>query len=190
MPVAGLYFPLRDRLPFAGQATLDLGHASFVLSRDRLLHFVLDFGAGRHAHLLTALNMPGFAVETLTSIKTWPDTWTPEWIGWESWLALILPLYCLPAWWFAGRGMDALFGRRRLDFLSQVIGTALFLIFGILFLGLLLAVPDARNTQGGYILAGIAFWWTLFATIPWDWFRRWRKEQTAPSSLSGVNRLG
>lgn len=173
MPVAGMYFRLRDRLPFSGPATLDLGNASFVLSRDRLLHFVLDFGAGRYSHLLTALNMPGFAVDLLSSIKTWPESWYPEWIGWESWLALIMPLYCLPVWWFAGRGIDAMLGRRRLGFLSLIFGTAVFLIFAIVFLGFSFALPPNELDGGRWIVWGPALWSVLFAAFPYDIYRRW-----------------
>jgi len=85
----------------------------------------------------------------------------------------------LPVWWFAGRGIDAMLGRRRLGFLSLmfgtavIFGTAVFLIFAILFLGFSFALPPNELDGGRWIVWGPALWFVLFAAFPYDIYRRW-----------------
>jgi len=62
---------------------------------------------------ITYLNFPGlFGSLLVDRFTTWPDDWTPAWaepLGLWGWRALSWPIFCLPFWWLAGRGLDSFF---------------------------------------------------------------------------------
>jgi len=101
------------------------------------LHYVLERVAAPRARIVTAVNVPGMAGEILVSLPTsWPSSWHPESVSSDSWRALSLPFFCLPAWWFAGCGVDALLCHRRLHWASAAFGLILSLAFLVLAVGL------------------------------------------------------
>ena len=58
------------------------------------------------------LNFPGMFGAVLIDRLTpaWPYDWTPAWtepLGMWGWRALSWPVFDLPFWWLAGRGLDA-----------------------------------------------------------------------------------
>ncbi len=66
------------------------------------------------SHAISALNIPGLLGEFLISLATtWPQSWRPFLLNLDVWRAISLPFMALPAWWFAGRGIDFLVSRER-----------------------------------------------------------------------------
>jgi hypothetical protein len=120
---------------------------------------------------ITAINLPAMTIEMLTSIKTWPDSWSPALVGLESWRSFVFPFYCLPFWWFAGHGIDALIGRRRLSWFPFTVGTLFFALFAILLFGMRFCLPESDPDRKGitWILLGFGLWASLFAAFPMAW---------------------
>jgi len=130
---------------------------------------------------IQAANMPAMATEALVSAltRTWPDSWRPSYFGplpdgLFAWRGLIFPAYCLPFWWFAGLGIDAILARRSFRWPILLAGTLFFAILA--FLGIGLAVT-ASSGDMAFVLTGFAFWTLLFATFPIAWFRLIRQRR-------------
>jgi len=147
--------------------------------RDADLRYALERVAAQRVRIVTAANMPGMAGEILVSLPTsWPSTWHPSAISTETWRALSLPFYCLPAWWFVGCGVEGLLGRRRLHWASGLIGLLLCLFSLTLTVGLLIEVKPTEITDS-ILLVGLALWGLAFAVPPVAWFRQ-RKQKHWP----------
>jgi hypothetical protein len=61
---------------------------------------------------ISFLNLPGMFPSLLVDrfSRSWPDEWSPAWsqvLGMWGWRSVSWPIFCLPFWWLAGRGIDA-----------------------------------------------------------------------------------
>jgi hypothetical protein len=160
-PLGFMYFQLRQSLPQSGTESIFFWTRSADVSRDDLLPIVLQLGAQRNANTVTALDL-----------HTWPSIWRPARFNVDSWRALSFPFYCLPAWWFAGRGMDALFGRRRLHWPALFSGLFFFLLFGGLLMSLVVMPASERDGLPQWVFWGSGLWMVLFAVFPLAWVRQ------------------
>jgi len=78
------------------------------------------------------LNMPACLVEIGISLPTsWPESYRPKWswpVGLDGFRALSWPVWALPFWFFAGRGIDSLLHERAISafesFFLGVVGFA------------------------------------------------------------------
>jgi hypothetical protein len=140
---------------------------------------ILAFAAGientRAAYWLNGINLPAIFVELPIDrcLPDWPDTWYPPYFTLFSWRALTFPLYSIPFWWFAGLGMDAVFGRRNSRWPVLTIGTVVFTLFLVLCIGLTVTrgvEDDPAVTRP--ILAGCILWPLLFSAFPIAWIRK------------------
>jgi hypothetical protein len=138
------------------------------------LEWAILFGTRRYSHLVTALNAPGVVVELLASLPTsWPDSWHPARLMLESWRAISMPFFCMPFWWFFGRGVDAALGRRRLHWTSLLAGTLLCGFFLFLLVGLGIAAREwERGEIVDWALCGMALWTIVFGVFPFTWIYR------------------
>ncbi len=58
---------------------------------------------------VTALNLPGLVIQLpYAMVSSSQREWMPEDVDFRVWRAITLPWLCLPFWWIAGRGIDAL----------------------------------------------------------------------------------
>jgi len=133
-----------------------------------------------------ALNLPGVATELVVSMAagTWPDSWRPSVLGPTPdglfvWRGLTLPIYCLPFWWFAGLGLDALFSRYRLHWSVLLLGTLLCGFFLFLVTGLAIAWDKRDDRDMAFVFCGFAIWVPLLAAFPSTWIRRLRRQRAS-----------
>ena len=141
--------------------------------------FPLAIALQDRAHFIAAVNMPAMATEILVDLPTtWPESWHPQQLMLDTWRSLIFPFYCLPAWWFVGRGMDALLGTRRQHWATALFGFAIFLLFAVIFCGLAFGLSAADHEDSGWIFWGLGGWCLLFAVTPCAWFRQWRSRRS------------
>jgi hypothetical protein len=81
------------------------------------------------------LNAPGILAELgISSATTWPHVYQPDWswpIGLAGFCALTWPIWALPFWVAAGRGIDGLFRRCRITALEAFVMGALSLLIVI-----------------------------------------------------------
>jgi len=155
-----------------GSSTVELGNESYQFSipRDRLLIWSLNSVGTRESHTVTAINMPGMFGEVLVSLPTtWPSSWHPQ--GWplDAWRALAFPFLALPAWWFAGRGLDSLLRWRRPRWWTLLAGSLLCAGFLTLLCGFRFGMSAEERLGSNWILWGCAFWAVVFATFPAAW---------------------
>lgn len=145
----------------------------------------LEVAMESRSHALVAINLPGLAVEAVTSIgDRWPESWHPEAIGFVAWRALVYPIFALPAWWLAGVSLDALWGRRRISSLAVWLAGLLFL-----FCALMAAVGSILGAGGDPAdaarAAGFALWAGMFALAPFAWWKQRRRDrQLAEAELA------
>jgi hypothetical protein len=159
----------------SGTAHIQAGMFSASIPRNEFLSFAMQSAALKSSHTVAAANMPGFFGELLLSLPTsWPASWRPAGMMLDTWRAITFPFFCLPAWWLVGLGVDALLKWRRLHWATFLIGTLLFILFGVLFCGLRFALTDSERGEVTYPLWGIGLWSLLFAILPIAWFRQWR----------------
>jgi len=145
---------------------------TFTVAPQEVRRIAIESAALRTSHVITALNTPGVFFEMLVSLPVWPFSWHPANLPLDVWRSISLPFFCLPAWWFAGRGFDFLRNRANLRWPIALLGTLLFISFIVLFCGLRFGVPVEDLADGTWILWGMALWATLFAAYPLAWLMR------------------
>jgi hypothetical protein len=151
---------------------------NLVIPRSSILSFAIMSVGWREGDTITALNLPGDIVYWIASLPfTGSVPWHPSAVPPESWRSFCLPFFCLPAWWFVGRGLDALLGWRHPRRWTLLIGTLLSAGFLVLLLGLTFAVPTADLRGGTWILWGFALWTLAFGVFPAAWIHVWLKRK-------------
>lgn len=141
----------------------------------------------RDSEIISSVNIPGVFIDAPVSrlfggaIHRNPFGWT-----WIAWRAISYPFFCLPAWWFAGRGLDALLGWRRPHWWTLLIGTFLCAGSLTLLLGLRFGLSAAEGAGDSWIVLGFGFWTLAFASFPAVWARRavWRQRLKRNEPLS------
>jgi hypothetical protein len=131
--------------------------------------------------LSTLLNMPAFLVEIAISLPTtWPDSWHPRlpfpfddlWF----WRAISWPIYALPLWWLAGRGIDGLSQpeafsvRLRIRLVEVIFMGVIGVLSGIIGIGLFLtAESDNSNDPLKWAVVPCLLWLSfgLVSVIAW-----------------------
>jgi hypothetical protein len=82
------------------------------------------------------LNMPACLVEIGISLPTsWPESYRPAWswpVGLDGFRALTWPIWALPFWLFAGRGIDSLLQRTSISAFEAFFMGLVGLCFGVL----------------------------------------------------------
>ena len=162
---------------------------NFSMPRDSILSFAVMSVGMRQGDTVTALNMPGLFGEVLISLPTtWPELWHPSFVPPEGWRSFCFPFFCLPAWWFIGRGLESLLGWRRPHWGTLLCGTILCTAFLVGLLGLTFGESAAeRANEKQFMLYGVAFWTLAFGVFPAAWIHRWltrRKPHPEPIKIS------
>ena len=177
-PTTLIYVGL-DKSPHSEVISTEIG--TFTLSSQEVRRIALESATMKMSHSITALNTPGLFVEMLIDLPiSWPSTWHPVRLPVDVWRSITLPFFCLPAWWFVGRGFDFLLGRQKLRWPVALFGTLLSIAFIVLFFGLRFGVPANDRTGGSWILWGMALWALLFSVFPLAWLMRRRSFRTVP----------
>ncbi len=137
------------------------------------LPFVLKWVPMTYSRMIIAVNLPAMLADAVISLPTGqPGKWHPPAISLDNWRSFVFPFYCLPAWWFAGCGLDALLGKRRLPRSFLWIGLILFVLFLVFLIGYLTA-PLRDQADLRWLLPGFWLWTILFAFLPLNWLREW-----------------
>jgi hypothetical protein len=164
-----------------GSPTAHLGSGSFIaeIPREHFLWFALA-SANEKSHTITAVNLPGMVPEILLSLATsWPAEWHPAgWMG-DTWRVVAFPFFCVPAWWFVGLGLDSLFGWRRLQGGTFLLGSIFFLLFLTLFFGLFFGISASERAESSmdWVYWGIGLWSLLFSIFPCAWLLQSRRSR-------------
>jgi len=132
------------------------------------------YRATRFSHAIQNINLPALAVDLLIDrfSSSWPDSRTPFGLYFETWRAIIYPIYCLPFWWIAGLGIDAVRGRRHLRWPVLLLATLLCGFFLFIACGLIFGLSAEDHRGMGWVFYGFGLWVALVATFPAAWVRQ------------------
>lgn len=156
--------------------TIHFGGAQVTLPRQRWFPFAVERVAFRYSEPITAANIPGVVGEILISLPiSWPAVWHPTGMSVYEWRTFTYPVFCLPAWWFVGRALDGLLGRRRVGFPTLFIGSTLSLVCLVILLGLTFGISTTDRAEVVWVFPGLAFWTLGFGVVPMAWFRQKRR---------------
>jgi hypothetical protein len=158
----------------AEQLSVDQGNPAAAPGRIQIIHNVLSIVDDTSADIINGIMLPGNAIDLPIDrlLPSWPDTWHPTGFSVFSWRAITFPIYCLPFWWFAGYGADALLKRRQPRWPTLLAGTFLCALFVLLAIGGCLAPsPFSTPAVNIPIIIGAFLWTLLFATFPTTWIR-------------------
>jgi len=116
--------------------------------------------------IVMALNLPAFPAEFLESIGTWPMSWSPSAFSIFQWRMLTFPILALPAWFYVGRGIDALRFRTVLSLWGMASSSILGLGCATLCGGLAFVFPRVDREELLVLMTGgFALWSLLFASV-------------------------
>lgn len=153
----------------SANARIASGQFESMLPRDHWLAFSVATVCDRRFHIITNLNLPGVLVGAPLSVAAVPylrqhsSTFSVY-----TWHTMTMPFFCLPVWWFVGRGMDDLLTRRRPHWTILAIGSVLCCASIALLIGILISPPaDKRDLMP--FLPGAIFWTIVFGLFPSNW---------------------
>ena len=169
-----VYLRMRQMAKGSPQLHLQIGEFSLAIPRKEFLTHALTSVTMRISPILATVNFPGTFIEApvSTALSGTPHAWHPFVYTWESWREISFPLFCIPAWWFAGRGLDALLGWRRPRWWTLLIGTLLCAGFLTMLLGFRFGMSAQDRAGMEWVLWGCGLWTLMFAPFPACWIRR------------------
>jgi hypothetical protein len=174
IPTTLFYLGTRTSTQPSGDVVISTKSGTYTVPQAAMRRIALEGPATRASHLLAALNIPGTIVEALLSLPTsWPHLWRPADLPMNVWRAITLPFFCLPAWWFVGRGFDSV-QARQVRWPVALIGTILFIGVVVLFCGLRFGLSGDDRMDDSWPLWGMGLWALLFSVFPLAWLMRRR----------------
>ena len=132
-----------------------------------------------------AINLPGsfidFTIDKLTDTPS--QGWAPRGTYSLTWRAIAFPIFCLPFWWFAGLGLDALFGRHWIRWWTCLAGSCLCLLSLLFFSVMAVGSRSIEPQRVMAALCGLAFWTLLLSPFPLTTLRQWLTLRRTKASL-------
>ncbi len=166
LPVTFGYLHLTYMVHGSPSVFLHTKNFSITVPANDFFRFAANMVGELRGWELTALNLPGFVLELLLSVRTWPSSWQPAGLTLWAWRALSFPLFALPAWYYVGIGIDGLFGRIALHLRDAILGSVLSAGCAFLGAGLTLGLSAADREPGlKWITAGFMLWALLSGIV-------------------------
>ena len=176
LPAVQTYRALRAIGAQGKNAAVSVGTFHATILAENFWPFAVNEAVVTHSHALTAIAMPGALVEMpLTIALTNPSLWYPKQMDEWTWSLLETALYCLPAWWLVGLGMEGLLGRRRVRWPLLLLGSVAWATFAFMLCEYLLGWLLPGHAVEGWVVAGFGLWIALFSVLPAVWILRGRR---------------
>jgi hypothetical protein len=176
LPAVQTYWRLRAIGAQGKNAAVAVGTFHGTILAENFWAFAVNEAVVTHSHALTAMQLPGALVEMPLAIAlTNPSLWYPKELDQWTWSLLEMPLYCLPAWWLVGLGMEGLVGRRRVQWPLLLVGSVAWATFVLMLFEYLLGWMLPGRAAEGWVVAGFGLWIVLFAVLPATWVLRGRR---------------
>lgn len=175
-PAVRLYLQWKLAIANGDKLLITTGAFQMIIPRGRLLRTAVETNAIREQGTISVLNAPGHLIGALASqLVVRHANGFPDALGPFLWRALSMPLFAIPAWFFAGRGMDGLLMRQRMRLFDLVLSATLFLLSLLISVGLRFGLSESERANdmllASYILG--FFWWSLLFAFPlWAWMRQ------------------
>ena len=180
VPAARVYLRWKTAIGSGDRLMLTTGKFQMMISREKMLRTAVEMNAMRAQGTISLLNAPGYLLGALASqlVAHHPKGY-PDALGPFLWRALSMPLFAIPAWFFAGRGVDGLLLRRRMRLFDLVLSAILVLVSIALSAGLRFRLTESERAADELLvsyISGFAWWSVLFAFPMSAWVRqRFRK---------------
>jgi hypothetical protein len=176
VPAIRSYLRWKAAIGSGDRLMLTAGEFQMILTRERMLRSAVEMTAMREQGTISLLNAPGQILGALASqliahhANAFPDS-----LGPFLWRILSLPLFAIPAWFFAGRGIDGLLLRRRMRLLDLVLSVILVLLALVLSAGLRFGLSESERARQAllmFYIFGFAVWGLLLAFPLSAWVRQ------------------
>jgi hypothetical protein len=139
--------------------------------------------ASLRAPLVNGINLPGSVLNSLASLLLFGSArWHPTAMAPETLRVITTPVLCLPAWWFVGRGVEAILGSRKARLPMLASGAVLCAMFLASAIALRYGMPPQDRTEMTVPIWSFFFWAAAFAipTIAWC-IQKMRRIETVPA---------
>jgi hypothetical protein len=113
--------------------------------------------------------MPGFIIEF--GVDSYLHTW-PLKMDFTQWRALVLPICCLPFWWFAGIGIDALTRSHHRSWWVLLLGSVFWVFTGVVETGLWFGISKSDRNGLVFPYVGLGLWFILLSAFPITWVKQ------------------
>lgn len=174
-PAGRLYLRWRAAIGNNDKLRLTTGEFQAMIPRERMLRSAVEMNALREQGTISVLNAPGHLLGALASqLVVHHANGFPDALGPFLWRVLSMPLFAIPAWFFAGRGMDGLFMRQRMRLFDLALSAILVLLSLLISFGLRFGLSESE--RGDVLLVSYIlgfFWWSLLFAFPLSaWMRQ------------------
>ena len=147
---------------------------SFDVHRDDVYTIPLTEKKVSRSHTIGTVALPATIVETVISSPSMlASSWHAADFYLDSFRSLTYPIYCLPAWWFVGTGVDGLFGKRKIGLPARLAGTVLTIVLITIVIGLRSA-SHGNDPHGefNWIMRALGIWILMFMVFPAVWLKQ------------------
>ena len=184
VPAVRVYLRWKAAIGSGDKLMLTAGKFQMMIPRERMLRSAVEMNAMQEQGTISLLNAPGHLPGALASqlvvghANGFPDSFGPF-----LWRVLTIPLFAIPAWFFAGRGIDGLLLRRRMGLFDLVLSSTLVLLSLVLSVGLRFGLSESERT-GDALLVSYIFgfaWWSLLFAFPLSAWVRQRLRKANPA---------
>jgi len=193
VPALVFFFRLKHAAHGSGHVLIHTGQFRTLVPFEGSFSFAFFRATAAAAKSIIVLNIntPASFVELIVSLLRPPfsgtrystSSWYPGWLGLGPGRSLTYPIYALPAWFYVGRGIDALLARRRVGTGNMVLSVVLAGVAIAICCGLRFGLsPWEHQDQVGPYIEGFALWACLFAIPLVAWFRQ-RLRERLPENL-------
>jgi hypothetical protein len=177
-----LFYRRLHLLGRSGAVEMGFGEIQVTLPPNKWLAFSFETICMRRFHTVANINLPGALFGsplTIPVIAALRHSGVP--FGIQIWYTVTLPFFCLPIWWFVGRGLDRLLAGERSSASAVVFGSACFIGCTASLIALLTASPTDRTDLFPYV-PGLILWTLASGVFPVGWLLGRRGRQRASSS--------
>ena len=184
VPTTFIFLHMKQMAHGAPVLSMRAGPFEARIPQKHFLTFALNTATMSTGQAVAAANVPAFLIEILVSLPTtWPQTYHPSTIMFLAWCALAFPIFALPAWWYVGRGIDALRNQNHLSILDLVFSSSCAVLLAILAIGLRFGLSESdRDSITSWYIAGLALWAGLMGLTAVAWIKQWKRKRVAAIS--------
>lgn len=184
VPAVRVYLRWKTAIGNSDKLMLTMGEFQMMIPREHMLRSAVEMNAMREQGTIYLLNAPGYLLGAFASqLVVHHANGFPDSLGPFLWRVLSLPLFAIPAWFFAGRGIDGLLLRRRMRLFDLVLSAILVLLSLALSAGLRFGLSESERASDEMLVSHISgfAWWSLLFAFPLSaWVRqRLRRVNTA-----------